>query len=102
MAVQDDSARLPARVYGGEDPQWRARRASAWARPGCCLSPGMLPPRRLGGGEPGAADQAAGQGVGGLAVGVGLLAADERVQVAFGALEQPVRAAGKIESHLRT
>src|SRR5581483_7818103 len=39
--------------------------------------------------------------VGGLAAGIGLLAADERVQVTFGPLQEPVRAAGKIEVHLR-
>src|SRR5258708_21513567 len=52
------------------------------------------PPGRRGSGG-------AGQGIRRLAAGVGLLAADKRVQVPLRALEQPPAAPGKIEVHFR-
>ena len=84
---------------------WSARSRSAWPAGHRCLSwsyPSYPSAARSGDrrGRLGAADQAAGQRIGRLAVGVGLLAADERVQVPFGALQEPTASAGKIEVHL--
>src|SRR3954454_11596737 len=58
--------------------------------------------RRSGGGDgSGAAHEAAGQGTGVLAVGVGLGAGDERVQVAVGALQEPLAPGGQVVAEHR-